>query len=131
MRTVAWDTWAFVEAALGYARKDEVQEFWQEADLVVTARDIVAETFGFITGKTGGNEHARRWLDAATSSGIRIVDPSFEDVHAYVEDHPGATSLSFADFALALVADQAGARHVATEDRGFRELGFDPVFARE
>lgn len=129
MGVVAWDTWAFVETALGYARKGEVQRLWLESDLVVTARDVVAETFGFITGRTRSNEASRRWLAAATSSGVRIVDPSLEDVRAYIDEHPDARSPSWADFALAFVADQAGARRIATEDGGFRQLGLDPVFA--
>ncbi len=29
MQTIAWDTWAFVETALGIARKDELRKFWQ------------------------------------------------------------------------------------------------------
>ncbi len=126
---MAWDTWAFVETALGYARKPEVQRFWRGTDLVVTSRDVVAETFGVITGKTGSNEHARRWLTSAMGSGVRIVDPSLEDVHAYMGEHPSATSPSWVDLSLAYVAEQAGAHQVATEDAGFRQLGLEPVFA--
>lgn len=129
MRVVAWDTWAFVESALGYRRKPAVQQLWREADMVVTARDVVAETFSFITGKTKSNRHARRWLSTILSSGIRVVDPSLEDIHDYIDNHPDAQGPSWPDFALAFVADQAGARLVASEDRGFRQLGFDPVFA--
>lgn len=129
MRVVAWDTWAFVESALGYRRKAEVQKLWRDADIVVTARDIVAETFSFITGKTRSNEPARRWLSALMSSGIRVVDPALDEVTKYIDDHREARGPSWPDFALAFVADQAGARSVASEDRGFRQLGFEVVFA--
>lgn len=129
MEIAAWDTWAFVETALGYRRKPEVAKLWQSMDVVVTARDIIGETYTFILGRTKNPDKARQWLEAATRSRVRIVDPPLEAVVDHIAAHPEAGPLSWPDMALAYVAEQAGARTIATEDQGFQRLAFETPFA--
>lgn len=131
MDIAAWDTWAFVEAALGYRRKPEVAQLWQSMDVVVTARDIIGETYTFILGRTRNPDKARQWLETATQSRVRIVDPPFEAVVDYIAAHPEAGPLSWPDMVLAFVAEQAGARTIATEDVGFQRLAFKTPFAQD
>jgi predicted nucleic acid-binding protein len=128
-RVVAWDTWAFVETALQYRRSHEVETLWESTSTIVTARDIIGETYTFILGKTRNTQTARLWLEAASQSRIRIVDPSMEDIIQYIQTRPEATRLSWPDMALAMVAEQAGTSLIATDDEGFSRLGLRPAFA--
>jgi predicted nucleic acid-binding protein len=130
VRAVAWDTWAFVESALDGPRRDEVETLLEEVDVVVTAREVVVETFNFLVRATGKTDAGWRWWKALAESRVRIVETPLRELHAFtgVKDRRGGLSLT--DYALGQAATSQRATEVATEDREFGRLGLTPLFAK-
>lgn len=130
MRTYAWDSWAFLEVFYNGARAPEVQALLREADVIVTVREVVAETFNFIVRKSGSTAEAWKWWAALAQGRVRVFEPTMKDIREFVDADSRKGSLSFTDYALALVARRERVDGVATEDREFRKLGAVPLFAR-
>lgn len=130
MRAIAWDTWAFAETVLGLPRAAEVEALLDQADLVVTSREVVAETFTLVSRKLGSTRRALIWWDALQESHIRIIEPSLGDLRADLPPLGRLGTLSFADLSLAHAARAAGTKEVATADREFEAVGLTPLFAR-
>lgn len=130
IRAVAWDSWAFLEVLSAGPRETDVADLLRATEYVFTVREVVAETFNFIVRRTGQTAKARTWWNALRASRVRVFEPPLDEVHAFVESRGGEGSLSLTDYALAFVAQREGATQVAAEDREFRRLRLDPLFAK-
>lgn len=129
-RPVAWDTWAFLESALDGPRRADVEALLDETDVVITVREVVAETFTFIARRTKRNALAVGWWRSLLESRVRVLEPPLADIFALAGGRPQRAATSFADLSLAVAALAEGAVEVASEDAGFRQLKLTPVFAR-
>lgn len=127
MRTVAWDTWAFVETARAGERADEIEALLAQSPRIVTSRDVVVETCNFLSRASARS--ALAWWDALRQSPVRVVDVPLAELRARVPERD-LGRLTLTDLSLAHVAASLGTREVATEDGGFRALGLEPLFAR-
>lgn len=130
MRTVVFDTWAFLERALDGPRSATVQALAREVDVAVTVRDAVVETFNHLVKRTGRFEAAWDWWADLRESPIAILEPSLEEVRAFMAQRRKPGRLSFVDYAVAWACEEERTREVATEDHEFRSLGLLPLFAR-
>lgn len=126
---IAVDTWAFVEIARRGPRWQEVMATLRGAARLVTARDVIAETFTLLTSRSRSSSAGWRWLSGLDPAIFNVRDPALAEVRAFMAGQDRAGNISFGDFALAMAAREAGARDVATADRGFRRLGLNPLFA--
>ncbi|MBI4393664.1 MAG: PIN domain-containing protein [Euryarchaeota archaeon] len=130
MRLIAWDTWAFLESYFEWPRHEAVRALLADASMVFTVRDVVAESFNHIVHKTGRTEEAWTWLESLSASRVKVYEPSFRDVYAFMGQQSRTGSLSFTDHALAYAAVRDDVVEIATEDAEFRRLDLVPIFAR-
>lgn len=130
MRSVAWDSWAFLEVAFDGPRRAAVERLLREVDYVFTVREVVAECFNFLVRRTRRTEEGWLWWTRLLASGVRVFEPPLNEVREFVGRSPRGGSLSFTDYVLAFAAMREGAKEVATGDHGFERLGLTPLFAR-
>lgn len=126
---LAVDTWAYVEVFFNGPRKKEVEDLLKEADSLMTTRDILAETFGFIVGRTRRTSTALEWLAALRAGRTQVVSPSMDDIEDLLFQLKQDAGLSYADASLGAAALERDIGHVVSEDGGFRGLRLVPVFA--
>lgn len=129
-RPVVWDTWAFLEVVTRGERSLDIEALLAETDLVVTTRDVVAETFGSLVRHTRSSQVALAWWDALAEGRTRIVDPSRDEIRRFAAGLKEVGTLSFVDLSLGVAAKSVGARAAATGDREFRRMGLEPLFAK-
>lgn len=129
-RAVLWDSWAFLESALGGTRGLDVEALLAEAASVVTTQHVVAETFTYVARKAASSETALEWWNDLRESRVRVLEPSLQEIHAFATSLREIGTLSLTDLSLGAVARSVGARSAATGDREFRRMGIEPVFAR-
>lgn len=129
MRALAIDTWAFVELHDDTPRAPVVADSLRDADVLLTTRDVVAESCNFIIRRSRRTEEGLAWWRDLLASPVRIVDPPLAEVRGFMEEH-GNGGLSFTDHSLAYVALREHCTRIATEDREFRRFGLEPIFAR-
>lgn len=122
------DTWAFLEQAGLGPRGEEVRDALSRADTLHTVRDAVAETFTFIANRRG-SKRAADWLDALLATPIEVLEPSLEQVTLFIQGSDRGGKLSFTDYAVGWAGRSLRTQEIATQDRGFRRLGLDPLFA--
>lgn len=130
MTILAIDTWAFHEIFEQGPHAAEVLDVIDGADFAFTTREVLAETFNVLVRRTGGARIAKAWWDDLQESGIRVFEPSLEELHAFVTKHGAKGSLRFTDLSLGFAATREGATGVVTGDREFRRMGLEPLFAR-
>ena len=130
MRVLVVDTWAFVEMAFEGPRRDEVEAVLDEADALLTTREVVSEAFTFIARRSGATKEATAWLSALRASAVRVAEPPLGDVAALAGGLKKNSKLSFADLSVAAAAKDEGTVEIATEDAEFRSLGLRPLFAK-
>lgn len=130
VRAVVWDTWAFLEVITRGARSADVEAVLQESPVIVTTRDVVAETFGALTKHARSSRVGLDWWDALSRSRIRTVDPSTEEIRRFAGELKEVGTLSFVDLSLGAAAKAVGARVAATADREFRRMELEPLFAK-
>lgn len=124
------DTWAFVERFTNGGEAAAVDEVLTAGPRLFTTRDVVAETFTFITARTRSSAQAWKWWRTIVDLPIDVHDGSLETVVGYIARADRRGDLSFTDYSLAARASQLGATDIATADRGFRRLGLVPLFAK-
>jgi len=127
---LALDTWAFVETYFDGPRRADVERALEAADVLVTVREVVAETFGFIVRRTARTQPAWEWWEALSASPVHVREPPLAEVRRFMASRNRAGSLSLADHALAHTALHEHARDVATGDAEFRAFGLIPLFAK-
>lgn len=128
MTSVAVDSWAFIEVALGGERAAHVARALAAAGSPFTTREVVVEAFGFIHRASDANL-AWRWWHALRAGRVRVIDIPYESLAEHLEAVARKGGLSLADHSLALAALAEGATDVLTADRGFRRLGLNPLLA--
>jgi len=129
MRAIAWDTWAFLEVLLDEPRAGEVGALLDAADLVVTSREVIAETFSFLARRAGNAERSIRWWDAVREGSIVVAEPTLDEIRRALP-RQDLGRLSFTDLSLAHVAKAEGIEEIATGDAEFERLGLTPLFAK-
>lgn len=130
MRTIAWDTWAFLEVAMDGPRGPDVEALASEVDVTLTVREVVAETFTFLARRSGGTETARDWWAELRRSPVRVVEAPLEELWKFAKAVRKPGRLSFTDLSLAWLCDRERVREIATADAEFRQLRLVPLFAR-